>query len=294
MRQTGEGLERLGDRAAGNAQRTHRSIGRSRVLPVVNTQQGADLGQVDNLGRLLVGVVDQDAVLDIDATGHTPLHRNRNDLAAAAAGKLGVDAAADVVVDADNRSLRRSPAREDAGLGRDVVREVTVALDVVRRDVEQHRDVAHQRADQVELEGGELQHVDAVLLQRLEIEHGNADVAAELHLAARRLQQMRGKRAGCRLAVGTGDAHDPARRARAGKELHVADHLDAGGQRARDQGMGRGMGQRHAGRKHQGAEAVPFDPVEVVERDALFGSVSAARGIVVPGADFRAACSKSK
>ena len=61
-----------------------------------------------------------------------------------------------------------------------------MAVEVVGREVEEDRDVGLQRAGEVDLVGGELEHDDHAVLGRVEVEHAAADVAADLHRAAGR------------------------------------------------------------------------------------------------------------
>ena len=85
---------------------------------------------------------------------------------------------------------------------------------------------------EVDLEGGDLDHVVAAHPRRIERQDRRADIAAELHVALRRRQEMRDQRRRGRLAVGAGD-RDEGRVGDvppplAAEELDVADDLDAG------------------------------------------------------------------
>src|SRR3546814_1744040 len=71
-------------------------------------------------------------------------------------------------LDADDGGARLGLAVEDLPLGLHVAVEPAVTIDVVRRDVHQHRDVEGDREGELELVGRHLQHVDAALVQRLQ------------------------------------------------------------------------------------------------------------------------------
>ena len=193
VRQPGKGLESFRDRLTGETKGQECSIGRRSILPVMDTQQRANAREISNLHRLLAGLVDEDAILDVDSAGYPPLDRNGNDRAPAPTGQFGMNPAADIVVNADHGGLGRGPAREDARFRSNVVREIAVTLNVVGRHIQQHRDVAHQGPDQVELERTEFQHIDAVLIHGVEIKDRDPNVAAQLHIMACGLQQVRGQ-----------------------------------------------------------------------------------------------------
>ena len=197
MGQAAKGLERLGDIATRETECPHGRKGGGGILPVVNPKQGLHTVKVNNLGGFLGGFVDQDAIAYIDAACDTALDRHRYGRTPAASAKLLMDPATDIIVNPDDRGLLRFAAREDPGLGCNVVREITVTLDVIGRNVEQNRDVTDQRANQIELEGRKLQHVDAVIFHRIEIEHGRADIAAQLDIQTGLLEQMRSQCRSC-------------------------------------------------------------------------------------------------
>src|SRR6185437_1404976 len=153
-----------------------------------------------------VEIVDQGAVHDIDAAGDASLCRDRHDPLFAGVVQGGEDAAADVVVDADDGGMPRALAMEEPPLCGDVTVHAAVAVEVVGRDVEQNRDVEHQVVRQFELVGAELQHVSVVSAERLEQQRGYAEIAAHRYLAAGFGQNVGGQGCGRRFAVGAGDA----------------------------------------------------------------------------------------
>ncbi len=99
---------------------------------------------------------------------------------------------------------------------------------MIGRDVEQHGDVEDEAVGQLELIGAHLQHVDAVAIERLERQHRQADIAADLDLHAGGGKDMTEQRRGGRFAVGAGDAGEPRFAPVARQQLDIADDLDAG------------------------------------------------------------------
>ena len=139
------------------------------------------------------------------------------------------------VVDADHGGPEPAGA-EDLALRVDVSCHGSVAVEVVRRDVQEHGDVEGRLDGQIELVGGKLQDEGAVARHRREVEGGGSQIAADADAAGPgRAQQVADERRRRRLAVGAGDADVARLRQRAPEQLDVADHLDAGG-------LGRGDG----------------------------------------------------
>ena len=98
-----------------------RGIGGGGVLPVVRSRQPLGFRQLQHPRRLAAGGVDQPAGIDIDAARRRFGDRDRHDPRRAGAQFLG-DAAADRVVDADDRRGAGALAGEDAALGGDIAR----------------------------------------------------------------------------------------------------------------------------------------------------------------------------
>eukprot|EP01037_Dinobryon_pediforme_P019780 gene19779-20255_t len=103
---------------------------------------------------------------------------------------------------------------------------------------------------------------------------------------------MRDERRRRRFAVGAGNGDEgrvrAKRRALAAEELDVADDLDTRRAGEADAPVRLGMGERHAGRQHEGGEARPVGRAQVLDIDAG-GAGGIAPGLaVVPGDDIRA------
>jgi hypothetical protein len=165
-----------------------------------------------------------------------------------------------------------------------------MAVEVVGRDVEENADRRLQGGRELDLEGGHLDHVATVRGRRLKRQHRGADVAAHLHVAARRCEDVRREGGRRRFAVGAGDGDerrlgcDP--RALAGVKLNVADDLHVGCPGLAHDPVRLGMGERHARRQHQGGEAAPVGGRQVLHRDAGVCGRLASRGAVVAGHDL--------
>ncbi|TPW04458.1 MAG: hypothetical protein FD124_2601 [Alphaproteobacteria bacterium] len=161
-------------------------------------------------------------------------------------------------------------------------------VEVVRREVQEHRHRAAQAFLKIELIGGELQHVVGARVQRLEIEHARADIAADAHIAARGLQDVADQRRCGGLSVRAGDADDLRAAMRgqrvhgAGEEFDVADDRHADGAREFDHAVRTRMRQRHARREHERREPAPVAGVDVGEDNPFLLGVRACGLVVVP------------
>ncbi len=127
---------------------------------------------------------------------------------------------------------------KNSRLGRCVLVEIDVAIEMVVGDVEDGRRRRIQRPGGLQLKTGKLQHPD--LRQRigiLRIHQGRQgrrrNIAGNADGLARGAQQMAGQRGGGGLAVGAGDGQHrniPAQTAqRLGKQFDLADHRNSGG-----------------------------------------------------------------
>ena len=154
---------------------------------------------------------------------------------------------------------------------------------MVGRDVEPDRDVGAEALEQLELVGRQLQHIDAVVAERRQIEHAAADIAADLAAPAGLVEDVADQGRRGRLAVGAGYTDEPRLRLRAGQKLDVADDLLAGRARRRRHGMGLGQTARNAGTDDECRHARPIDGRRLDDGDAGLGRRLARSGIVVPG-----------
>ena len=125
--------------------------------------------------------------------------------------------------------------REQPRLRRGIGLEPLIPIEMIGRDVEQHRDVAVEALGQVDLVARQFEDIDAAFGERVLRQDRQADVAAHQARHARGLEDVVDQRGGGRLAVGAGDADDLVRRkvgAGAGEQFDVADDLDPGLARA--------------------------------------------------------------
>src|SRR5205807_3435745 len=112
------------------------------------------------------------------------------------------------IIDADDRHTLLRYAGHQSLLDRCVMRECSVAVEMVLGDVEKNADRGVERRREVDLIRGALDHMRARLVWRGQREDGSADVTADLRVAAGRAQQMRNERGGRRLAVGASDGDE--------------------------------------------------------------------------------------
>ncbi len=198
------------------------------------------------------------------------------------------------VVDADDGPVVWRLVAEDAALGLHIAVHAAMARQVVRRDVQHDRHIAVQRLDQVELVGRQLQHIDRAAVQAFEIQHADADIAANTDILAGLPQDMADQRRRGRLAVGAGDADDARALVLleigygAGEQLHVADHRHAHHLRHLHETVGLRETVGNARRQHQSCKGLPVASVEIDQRNAGIRRRLARGFIIVPGADPRA------
>ena len=200
------------------------------------------------------------------AVAERAFHRDPHDVLAVLFGAIG-HRSAPVVIDADDRGAVPLHAGDQALLHRGIMFERAVAVDVVRRDIQQNADRGIQRGRQIDLVGRHLDHMDAALGGRLQRQDGGADIAAHLGVEAGLAHQMRDQRRGGRFAVGAGN-RDERRvggmpRALATEQFDVADHLDAGRLRHLHGPVRHGIRQRHAGSQDQRGEIFPRHATQI-------------------------------
>ncbi len=162
-------------------------------------------------------------------------------------------------------------------------------------EIGQHRHVRREAGRQIDLIGGNLQHIDRPGRGRSQIERGPADIAADLGGVAAGGQDMADQRGRRRFAVGAGHRnHGRAVRLTCGatdfahEDFEIADDLDAGLARGNHHRMRLGVGERNAGAQDQRGEPRPRPFGEGKDSSARTGGLIAAGGIVVPGHDARA------
>ena len=200
------------------------------------------------------------------------------------------DGIAKRVIGADNRRARML---EDRLLHGRVVFKAAVAVDMVRRDVEQDRGVRVEAWRQVELEAGELDHIIAAVRERRQVEHRLADIAAKHRVFANGGEDVMRERCCGGFAVRAGDGDHLGRCARrfalADENLGVADDLDAVLAGELHRPMRLGMGERHAGRQHQRIDGAPIRLVQIAKRQSSSPRRLAPALAVVPGQNLRPA-----
>ena len=240
--------------------------GRGRVLPVVGSGKRLGGGERGDARVPAVGVVIEFAVEHIDPAGHRAVGRDGDDPAIVPGFEEGADLPAVAVVDADDGDAVGVAAIEDPALGGDVTIHGAVTVDVVGRDVDQHRDVEHVREDELELIGGEFEDIGARGAERIERQHRRPEIAADRRLLAGGFEDVADQRRDRGLAVGAGDADEPGAGLGPRHELDVADDLEPAGARLRRDRMGFRMGVGNPGTEHEGRDGGEIGFVEIGDR----------------------------
>ena len=124
--------------------------------------QTGDRAQIDHRLGGSVHRIEELAVDHVDAAVQRPADRHRQPALAAPPSELLVEIAAVVVIDAEHRPVARALVAQDAPLGTHVAGQAAVPLKVVRAHVQDYRHGAAQVIAQLQLERGQLQHVDVV------------------------------------------------------------------------------------------------------------------------------------
>ena len=222
----------------GHSQQPRRAHRRQDVLQVVLAFQ-ADVFAGEH--AFAAGGVGEDypAVFDVAAHVQPPLPAEPEALGADFGGELRGQA----VVGVEDGEVVAALVAEEAGLGGHVVAHGGVAVEVVRREVEQRRHPRPETGDGLELEARDLDHVHRVVAGRVhQRDERRADVAADLRASAGFTENLAEQRRGGGLAVRAGHRHHRAAQEAPG-ELELGDDfdslpagLDEGGQLQRDAG----------------------------------------------------------
>ena len=151
--------------------------------------------------------------------------RDRRRVAASRLFQAGIDRTALGIVHSDDCGLTRVLALKKPALGRDVPRHASVTVEVVGAQIEQHRNIGSQRRSEIDLVGGQLNHVSAVAGQLREVKNRYSDIAANSDRNAARLKQMARQNRRCGFSVGAGNRRDLADGFFAGKQFDIPDDV---------------------------------------------------------------------
>ena len=271
------------DRLLVEPELAHRGNGSRGVLRIVIAAQRGDAGETGDPARGAVRCGEQLALRRIDAFRQRPPRRDADDPPGGPLEPVG-DRLRAVIVDRDDC---RSRCGHQPLLDGGVARQRAVAVEVIGRDVEEDADARVDAGRKIDLKRRALDHMVAAGARRIEREDRRPDIAAELHVAAGGGEEMRDQRRGSRFAVGAGDGNEGraghAPLALAAEELDVADDLDPRRFCLAHRPMRLGMGERHAGREHQGGEIAPVGASEILDRNTRGGGRFDCLGIVVEG-----------
>jgi hypothetical protein len=169
-----------------------------------------------------------------------------------------------------------------------------MAVDVVGRDVGEHGHIRHEAGREIDLVGRNFQHIDRAAVRRRQIEHGLADIAADLGREACGGKNVADQRRRRRFAVGAGDGDErraAGLRASAGARGRTIRYRRSLRRRpcARRRRFVRfGMRQRHAGAEDQRGD---LGPTAIAQNGRIVAPAArqrARRFVVVPGDDTSA------
>ena len=245
-----------------------------------------------DLAARAAGGAPDDFALDIDAVRQRIFHRDPHHALAGTLDPVGA-VAAPSVVDADDRGALCLHAGDQPLLHGRIMFKRAVAIDMVFADIDQDADRGIERRRKVDLIGRHLDDVDPPHPRRLQRQDRGADIAAHLGVVAGDPHQMRDQRRRGGFAVGAGDGDERRIRrmtaALAAKQFDIADHFDAGLLRRQHGPVRRRMGQRRAGRQHQGGEIRPGYVAQIRRDETGLRGLGDVVGTVVAGDHFRAA-----
>ena len=283
------------DRPRAQAQRPRRTPGAGGVLVIVLPRQPGDAAQVDRGHLPPLAMLRKPALRrrDLPARALRPgaAHAD-HPVVGRPLGQLPREERALRLVHADDRAV--GPALgEEAALGREIAAGARVAIQVVGREVRQHRHVGGQRARKLGLVGRQLQHDHVALLRGVEIQHPASDIARQMRPAPRPGQHVVQQRRGRGLAVRAGDRdhlrRGPVMAQGAEEQAHVVVHRHAGRVGGGDGRMRRGIEMRDAGARDQTVDILQRARAgEVAQREAFRLGRLAPTGPVVPGQHRRA------
>ena len=100
---------------------------------------------------------------------------------------------------------------EDPCFGIDIGLKASVAVKMIRRDVQHHRDLGMEGLDGLELKTRNFENVECVISRIVhQQDHWCSDVAANKHTLAGCCYEVAAKSRGCGFAIGAGNRNDPA------------------------------------------------------------------------------------
>ena len=191
MRETGKALHRREDDAAVEAERLAAPQAHGGVLPIVRTAKRRQAGE--EASRRSPSKSVPSVSTKSDASLVAP-DGDGDEMRPALALQRRGDRLHRRLVDADDRPCLGAHVDEDARLGLGVAAKVAVTVEMIGGEVQPDRHVGPEAARQIELIGRHLEHIDAALPRRLEVERGAADIAADRGRAGDRRECARSAR----------------------------------------------------------------------------------------------------
>ena len=179
-------------------QRAAGAIGAGGILVVMRAGQAGDRAQIDGGNLPSLAHLRQPALArhQIPAgTRQLGLRDTDHARIARPFGQLVCDILPLDLVHADHGAIRPT-LRKKPPLGCEIAAHAAVAVQMIGRQVDEHRHIGRQRAGKLDLVGTQLQHHHATIFGRVDIQHTAPDIAGQLHGPPRDLEDMGDERRG--------------------------------------------------------------------------------------------------
>ncbi len=241
MLEPGESLDGLGHRRGVDADNRGNRGRRQHVGEQVTAEQ---LHRRQRYQRLVAaGCPPHDRVVrEHDALRRHLAHREQQTVRTRGRGELECAG----IVGVEDGPVRRLLPGKDARLCSGVFLDGRVPVEVIGREVQQHRDPWPERLRALQLKAARLDHVDGFVGRRFDLgAQRQPDVAADEDAVTTGFQHPAGQRRRRRLPFGAGDGDDPAAQPARG-QLELAGDRHTRAPRRLDGGQLR----RHAGTEH--------------------------------------------
>ncbi len=293
MRQAGVAVQRRLDHLGAKAQRPADRVGGAGILVVVAARQARDGTQVDGAHLPALAPFRQKPLAHEHGPGCGVELLPRRDQDHPVIGRplceLVGEVAAFGLVHTDDRTVWPTFGKEPP-LGREIAPRPAMPVEMVGRQVGEDRHIGRERAGEVGLVGGQLEHHDLAIARGCDVEHAQPDIAGKLRRAACGGEDMVDQRRCGGFAVRPGD-RDNARRGveivpllrgeGAEKEANVIVHRHAGCPGSGDGRVRRGIEMRDAGGGDQQADAGVVLHAGEVTQGQPFGLRGGAPGCAV-------------
>jgi len=173
-------LDRIADDFRGNSRETGGTDGGEYVLNVMLAFQGDGANLQNELGRGLLGSAEVDRAVVNEGSLANDARMAEPEDARLSAGR---STRGGIVVGIQDECIAGTLIREDALLGSDIIFQVAVTIEVVRRNVEDRSDIRAELIRSLQLEAGNFEYRPAIFAGFInQGDNGDANVASNLDL----------------------------------------------------------------------------------------------------------------